>query len=472
MRVLFAASEAFPYASTGGLADVAGSLPAALSRAGHQVGLAMPFYGCVTPPGDMTWMGDGFTTSAGEGFGVAGTVHPIGGFPVYLIRRDEHFSRKGVYGPDPASAYPDNAHRYSFFCRAVITLSESLDLRPELIHCHDWQTGLVPVYLRNSIGPAVVFTIHNLHYQGNFPRADYRATRLPPALFNMRGLEFYGDFSFMKGGIVYSDRITTVSETYAREIRTPEYGEGMEGVLADRGNSLSGVVNGIDTVNWDPSSDPVLEASFSAGSISPRRKCVNKLREMTGLHDGLFIAGTVSRLTRQKGIDLLLPVMDRLAGEGIGFVVLGTGEDAYEKRLLRLQEKHPGRIAVLLRYDDAMARRIFAGSDVILMPSRFEPCGLAQMIGMRYGAVPLVRATGGLADTVVDHSRGGFGFVFHRTDPGELLQTIRRAAGLYNNRNRWAWLVKKCMSRDNSWSSRVSGYEQVYEKAVRDRGRI
>jgi starch synthase len=468
MRILHAASEAVPFASTGGLAGVAGSLPSALSRRGHDVALVIPFYGCIRPSLEMKWQGQGFTTSAGEEFGVARTVHPAGGYPVYLVRRDEHFAREGIYGPDTASAYPDNAARFAFFSRAVVALCESLRPAPQLVHCHDWQTGLVPVYMRNSIRPATVLTIHNLHFQGNFPPDQYACTHLPRSLYSMDDLEFYGSFSFLKGGIVHSDRITTVSRTYAREMMTPEYGEGMEGVLADRAGAISGIVNGIDTASWDPAGDPVLAAPYNAGSISPRRKCRKDLLVTAGMEDRGLIAGVVSRLTMQKGLDLLFPVMEKLLPE-MSFVVLGTGEKEYERRLARMCRSNPGRMSAFLRYDEDMARKIFGGCDLVVMPSRFEPCGLAQMIGMRYGAVPLVRATGGLADTVDDVIQGGCGFVFSKAHPRELLKTFRRAADLYNRRNRWAWLVKKCMARDNSWESRMTDYEAVYEEAAAER---
>ncbi|MFO8182994.1 MAG: glycogen synthase GlgA [Candidatus Aegiribacteria sp.] len=471
MRILFAASEAHPYASTGGLAGVAGSLPGALAEEGHSVSLVMPFYGSVRRPDDLVWVNHGLSTSAGESFGLARTVHPQLGFTVYLVSRDEYFARDGVYGPDPESAYPDNSARFSFFCRAVAALCQGLPEIPDVVHCHDWQTGLVPAYLRNVIRPAVVFTIHNLHYQGNFPPEEYGCTRLPWTLFNMDGLEFYGSFSFLKSGIVFADRITTVSDTYALEIQKPEYGEGLEGVLSRRSDRLSGILNGIDYSVWDPLSDPALAAGYSADSISPRRKSREELLKTAGLTAEGPVAGMVSRLTRQKGLDLLLPVIGTMAEEGMSFVILGTGERSYQKALAALQAEYPGRVSAIFAYDDRMARKIFAGADLVLMPSRFEPCGLAQMIGMRYGAVPLVRETGGLRDTVTDVDRGGCGFVFHREDPEELLKTLRRAGDLYNRRNRWACLIKKCMRRDNSWSSRVGSYTEVYRKAMADRRR-
>lgn len=471
MRILFAASEAHPYASTGGLAGVAGSLPGALAENGHSVSLVMPFYGSVRKPDDLEWVDHGLVTSAGETFGLARTVHPELGFTVYLVSREEYFARDGVYGPGPGSSYPDNSARFSFFCRAVAALSQGLPESPDVVHCHDWQTGLVPVYLRNAIRPATVFTIHNLHFQGNFPAEEYGCTRLPWALFNMEGLEFYGSFSYLKAGIVFADRITTVSETYAREIQTPEFGEGLEGVLSRRSDRLSGILNGIDYSVWNPLSDPALARGYSADSISPRHECREELLEITGITRAGPVAGMVSRLTGQKGLDLLFPLMGTLADEGMNFVILGTGEKSYQDTLAGLQAGYPGRVSAIFTYDDRMARKIFAGSDLLLMPSRFEPCGLAQMMGMRYGAVPLVRWTGGLRDTVTDVSQGGCGFVFHRTDPEELLKTLRRAGDLYNRRNRWSWLIKKCMRQDNSWRSRIGPYREVYEKAIADRRR-
>ncbi|NOQ22577.1 MAG: glycogen synthase GlgA [Candidatus Aegiribacteria sp.] len=471
MRILFAASEAYPFASTGGLAGVTGSLPKALCDAGHDVSIIMPLYRDIEKIKDFRWVSGEFSTSAGEKFGLAESVIPGTGIPAYFVSKDEYFHRQGIYGPDNGSAYNDNAVRFAFFCRAVVAFHESLGEPPDVIHCHDWQTGLIPAYMRNCIRPAVVFTIHNMHFQGNFPPEEYGCTYLPRSLFTMTGLEFYGTFSFLKSGIVYADQVTTVSRTYAEEIQKPEFGFSLDGLLRERSADLTGILNGIDYDVWNPETDGTLAASYSAVSIAPRRKC---RRELLKTHDldpagGELTAGVVSRLTGQKGLDLLFPIIGRLAERGVRFVILGTGDKCYMDRFSELALEHPGSVSVNLKYDEGMARRIFSGCDIIMMPSRFEPCGLAQMMGMRYGAVPLVNRTGGLADTVIDEKDGGFGFVMNGADPEELYECIIRASVLYGQRNRWAWLVKKCMKQNNSWKSRVVLFEDVYSRAVNSR---
>ncbi len=468
MRILFAASEAYPFISTGGLAGVTGSLSKALENAGHDVSIIMPLYAEIEKTRNFRWVSGEFITSAGEKFGLAESVIPGTGISVYFVSKDEYFHRTGIYGPDSGSAYDDNGLRFAFFCRAVVAFHESLRIPPDILHCHDWQTGLIPAYMRNCIRPAVVFTIHNLHFQGNFPVEQYSCTYLPRSLLTMKGLEFYGTFSFLKSGIVYADQVTTVSRTYAEEIQKPESGEGLDGLLLQRSNDFTGILNGIDYDTWNPETDGNLTASYSADSISPRRKCRRALMKTHNLDagSGELTAGIVSRLTGQKGFDLLFPVMGRLAKRGVKFVILGTGDRYCMNRFSKLALEHPGRISVTLRYDEVMARRIFSGCDIVMMPSRFEPCGLAQMMGMRYGAVPLVNRTGGLADTVIDERDGGFGFVMNRAAPEELYKCIIRAGDLHRRRNRWAWLVKKCMRQDNSWKSRVVLYEDVYSRAV------
>jgi len=469
VKILVAASEVYPFASTGGLAGVTGSLPIALEKAGHTVKVIMPLYHDIDRSGDFRWIRGKFSTSAGEKFVVAESVLPGSGVPVYFVSSDEYFDRSGIYGPDDESAFDDNADRFAFFSRAVVAFCENSNEPPDVLHCHDWQTGLIPAYLRNSVKPSVVFTIHNMHFQGNFPIEKYGCTHLPWSLFTMEGLEFYGKFSFLKAGIVYADQVTTVSRTYAEEIKSPEFGAGFEGLLLERSDDLTGILNGIDYDAWNPETDRTLSATYTADSISPRRKCRKALLDELGLNykvGGKITVGVVSRLTKQKGLDLLFPVIADLAERGFNFVILGTGESYCMNRLSELSMEHPGGISVTLKYDEAMARKIFSSCDVILMPSRFEPCGLAQMIGMRYGAVPVVNSTGGLADTVIDEEDGGFGFVMKKADSVELHKSILRAGELYKRRNRWAWIVKKCMRQDNSWNSRISAYESVYSRAV------
>ncbi|MBD3278580.1 MAG: glycogen synthase GlgA [Candidatus Aegiribacteria sp.] len=470
MRIMFAASEAYPFISTGGLAGVTGSLPAALQRLGHDVSLVMPLYSEARVPENSTWRDAGFSTYTGEKFGVLESRLPGTSVPVYFVSKNEYFNRPGIYGPDDASAYGDNSERFSFFCRAVTALADVPEMAPDVLHCHDWQTGLVPAYIRQSIRPACVFTIHNLRYQGCFPEDEYTVTLLPRSLYTMYGLEFYGEFSFLKAGIVFCDRITTVSPTYAREIQTPEYGEGMDGILRANSYRLSGILNGIDYSVWDPAADDAIPFNYNAAGIPPRRRGRRLFLEERCLDPSRFTVGVVSRLTRQKGLDLLFPVAEDLFERGINLVVLGTGEKVYMDALRKLEQDHPDCVSISLTYDEKLARRMFAGCDVIVMPSRFEPCGLAQMMAMRYGAVPVVRKTGGLADTVSDFDEGGTGFVFQRNDPAELLKNLCRAANLYNRGNRWPWLVKKCMEQDNSWDSRAGLYAGVYEDALSRRG--
>jgi len=469
MRILLAAPEAYPFVSTGGLSGVAGSLPIALENAGHHVSLILPLYRDAANLGDPEWTGGFYLTSAGEDFGMARTVLPGSSVEVYLVSKGEYFDRPGIYGPDPASGYADNSARFSFFCRAVAAACESLPGGPpDILHCHDWQTGLTAAYLRSYRRPAVVFTIHSVHFQGNFPPEEYPVTVLPSTLFTMEGLEFFGTFSFLKSGVVFADQVTTVSPTYAAEIQTPAYGEGMDGLFRERAGSLTGILNGIDPAAWNPADDPAIACSFSTDSPARRRGCRQDLAASVGLEvpAGGMIAGMVSRLTRQKGLDLAFPLVDRMVAEGISLVVLGTGEKSLVDSLRALSRRHPGRVVARFGYDEAMARKIFAGCDLFLMPSRFEPCGLAQMTAMRYGAVPLVRRTGGLADTVVDVTSGGCGFVFGEPDSEELLAAILRARKAFDDRRGWSGIVRRCMALDNSWNSRVDGYVKVFEKAA------
>jgi len=463
-----AASEAYPFASTGGLSGVTGSLPIALENAGHQVSLMIPFYRDAANLGSYEWVGGYFLTSAGEDFGIARTVLPGSSVEVFLVSKDEYFNRPGFYGPDSASGYADNSARFSFFCRAVAAACESLGTPPEVLHCHDWQTGLAAAYLRSYRRPAVVFTIHSAHYQGNFAPEEFPFTVLPASLLSMDGLEFYGMFSFLKAGVVFADQVTTVSPTYAKEIQTPPYGEGMDGLFRNRAGALTGILNGIDYGNWNPKDDPAIACSYSRTTPLRRISCRKDLADEVGLveTEGAMIAGIVSRLTDQKGLDLVFPLLDRMVGEGISLVVLGTGEKRYMDSLRAEMKKHPGKITARFMYDEAMARKIFAGCDLFLMPSRFEPCGLAQLTAMRYGAVPLVRKTGGLADTVMDVAQGGCGFVFEEADSEALLETVLRARRAFDDRKAWSGLVRRCMGRDNSWDSRVGDYVKVFDKAL------
>ena len=464
-------AEVYPFASTGGLAGVVGSLPRALDRAGHQVAVAMPFYGGMDT-GDIEWLPQRFRTATGERFGVARTTLPQSRCPVYLISRDPLFDRKGLYGPRPGEDWPDNALRFAFFCRAARVVLERV-FPADVVHCHDWHAGLLPAYLRQS-GAATVTTVHNLAFQGRFPPSQYGVTALPWDLYTPDGLEFWDSFSFLKAGIVYSDMVTTVSPTYAREIQTPGMGHGLDGVLRSRADSLEGVLNGIDYNLYDPRRDPAIACSYSAEAMRERAGCAEELRREMGIFEGAdVLAGMVSRLTPQKGVDLLLEAAPRLVDAGVGIAVLGTGDRELEEGLTELALRFPRKVSVVIDYDDRLARRIFAGADVFLMPSRFEPCGLGQMMAMRYGAVPVVRATGGLADTVVDvgEDPAGNGFTFETAGAPDLERAVMRAAEARRRRRSWPWLVKRCLATDSSWKGRVGAYMEVYRKAIERRSR-
>jgi starch synthase len=459
MKVLFAASEVYPLVCTGGLASVVSELPAALCRDGVETRVIVPFYGDLAGRKGLRWAGAG-RTYLGEDFGLAETRLP-NGVKVYLVARDEEFSRKGPYGPTADSSWPDNARRFSFFCRAVLASAEVTGFRPDIHHCHDWQTGLLPVYLRRQGKPSV-FTIHNLAFQGRFGWDSRGAAGLPDSYFTHEGLEFWNDWSMMKGGIVHSSQVTTVSPAYAREIRTASLGFGLESVLEHRRDKLTGILNGIDGDCWNPSLDGALPAGFAPGSMAGRKKCRTELLKEMGMPQGSgLLAGMVTRLTAQKGVDLVLENLSWILSRGIRMVVLGTGDGSFEKEFRIAAARAPERLAVNIRYCDGLARRIFAGTDLFLMPSVFEPCGLSQMTAMRYGSIPLVRRTGGLADTVTRET----GWIFD--GPADFPVVLNRAAELWESGSRkWAAKRRKCMKVDNSWNSRIPGYLEVYRRAL------
>lgn len=481
MKILFAASEAAPFAKTGGLADVAGSLPPALARLGHDVVLVMPRYRQVD-------------VAAWKLKQIASFHVPVGSWhercevlkgrtaentTVYFINKDIYFDRPELYSTGRAD-YPDNAERFIFFSRAVCELCIALDLRPDIVHCNDWQTGLIPVYLKHLYGSAPqfrktasLFTIHNLGYQGLFWHWDMRMTGLDWDLFNPAGLEFWGKLNLLKAGIVYADLVTTVSKTYSKEIRTPEYGCGLDGALENRAADLYGIVNGIDEREYDPGRDRAIAKTFSAARPAGKAACKRALLERLGLaDDGAPVVGMVTRLADQKGLDIATEALPALMDLGIRLVILGTGDEKYHRLLSRAAERHPAGMRVLLEYNDVLARNIYAGSDFFLMPSRYEPCGLGQMIAFRYGTVPVVRKTGGLSDTVADYSAKtgrGTGFVFEEYAAPALVECFKRALALYADQTKWKRLVLACMKQDFSWQHSAREYVKLYRTA---RGKI
>jgi starch synthase len=481
LKILFAASEAQPLIKTGGLADVAGSLPLAMRLLGNDVRLVLPAY-----PQAVERAIPLQTIVTLHIPGIAGDVRLLegkidGSLPLYLVDVPGFFDRPGnPYSDAAGHDWGDNAQRFALFCRvvALIAMNQAeLGWNPDVVHCNDWQTGLVPALLaQNWNRPATLFTIHNLSYQGVFPEETFDQLQLPRNLWSPAGLEFHDDLSFIKGGLVFSDWITTVSPTYAEEIRTPEFGYGLEGLISHRSNRLAGILNGIDYQEWDPSTDPNIHQHYDVGTFELKRP--NKLqlqREMGLKEDGdALLLGHIGRTVPQKGIDLILEILPILMEKDkVQLVILGKGDKSLEQALSEEAAYHPEKCAVHLGYDEPLAHRIEAGCDAFLMPSRYEPCGLNQLYSLRYGAVPIVHRTGGLADTVVDVqpssllSGGATGFVFDRPEGYSLLDAVERAIEYYNRPGVW-WnkLAINGMQQDFSWRASAQHYLDLYRQAI------
>jgi starch synthase len=479
MDILFCTSEAYPLIKTGGLADVSGSLPKALRDLGNDVRLILPAYpAAVENAGELTPVASLTLPGAGEPVRILEGRLADGGAKFYLVDSPEHFRRTGnPYVQEDGSLWPDNAQRFAVLARAAAAVAlgqAGMDWTPQLVHCNDWQTGLVPPLLSlHEPRPAILFTIHNLSYQGIFPASTLSELALPPSLWSINGVEFHGLLSFMKGGIARADWVTTVSPTYAREICTPEFGYGLAGLLQYRTTSLTGILNGIDCDVWNPETDPAIAENY--GRYSLHRKARNKsalLREfgLPEIPDTLLLAH-IGRLVDQKGIDLILEVLDELFRHPVQLLVLGSGETSLEARLAEAAARHPRQLAVRIGYDEALAHRIEAGADCYLMPSRFEPCGLNQMYSLRYGTVPIVRHTGGLADSVIDlneeTARGctATGFAFREDTPGAVLKACLRAVSHFQSpRVGWWKLVIAGMKQDFSWASSARRYQELYRR--------
>ncbi len=457
MRVLFCASEAHPFVKTGGLADVAGALPVALEAQGIEVSIVMPKYKTVHSPR---------STVHGRDVEVAKIGKNI---LVYLIKNDTYFNREGLYG-DSHGDYPDNLERFSFYCKRVLELLKEIQWQPDIVHCHDWQTALIPVYLKNTYSEdtfynkiKAIFTIHNLGYQGVFPREEYPTLGLDGALFSIDGLEFYHKINLLKGGLLFSDILTTVSPTYAKEILTKKFGCGLEGILHKRQKELFGILNGLDYGYWNPETDTYIAKAYSGKSIED--KAINKeaLQEQCGLavDDRIPLLGVVGRLVEQKGIDLIVESVDSLITHSpLQLVALGKGETKYEKHLEALAKKYPHNVSARFDFDEPLAHKIYAGCDMFLMPSRYEPCGLAQMIALRYGAIPIVFKTGGLADTVSE----GNGFVFEHYTEKNFLITVKKALTAYQDKKKWLLLIQKALSYNFSWEVSAREYGKLYQR--------
>jgi len=476
MRVLMVASEGEPFAKTGGLADVLGALPRALVRLGHEVDVVMPRYRGIEaePTGRVTVTLGGMVVDAAI---LAATRE---GVRTVFVDHPDYFDRDYLYGAS-GHDYPDNPERFAFLTLAALTWAFESAVRYDVAHAHDWQTGLLPVQLtqlfrmrRVSRRIPCVFTIHNLAYQGVFtpdwlPRLD-----LGWELFTLDRLEYWGGISFLKGGITDADLVTTVSARYAEEIQTPELGFGFDGILRARRADLAGILNGIDTHEWDPAHDRFLPAPYDADNLSGKMEAKPALLRHYGLplDDATRqrpLVGMVSRMVDQKGFDLIAALADDLTRVDASFVVLGTGEPRYQDLWRRLAAEHPDRIGARIGFDESLAHRIEAGADIFLMPSRFEPCGLNQMYSMRYGTVPVVHAVGGLADTVRDHTprrARPTGFVFHEYSPAALLEALARALTLFADARKWRAVQVAGMQQDFSWDRSAREYVKIYERAI------
>jgi starch synthase len=478
MDILYCSSEAYPLIKTGGLGDVAGSLPTALQDLGNDVRLVLPAYpevlehsGPLGSIASLTLGGDAQPVQILKG------QFPHTGVGLYLIDCPAYFQRSGnPYVQEDGNDWPDNAERFACFALAIVALAlgeADPDWQPQLVHCNDWQTGLVPALLsQHEQRPATLFTIHNLSYQGLFPKATFAALQLPDSLWSIDALEFHDQLSFLKGGIACSDWVTTVSPTYAEEICTAEFGYGLEGLLQYRADRLSGILNGMDCTVWNPATDPHLAHSYDVHTL--QHKALNKaaLQQELGLpvEPGALLLGHIGRLVGQKGVDLILDTLEALLEQPLQLVILGDGEEQLEQDLKQAVARYPQQLAAHIGYDEALAHRIEAACDCFLMPSRYEPCGLNQMYSLRYGTVPIVRSTGGLADTVTDLNEltardyTATGFTFEADTAQALLEVCQRALAYYqSDRVNWWKLVITGMKKDFSWTNSAQQYLSLYQ---------
>jgi starch synthase len=482
LRILFAASEGLPFSKTGGLADVIEALPKALVAQGHELAVVLPRYrgiktSMVVMPSMTIALGGRLRFPS-----VAdGTM--LNGVRYFFVDDPGYFDRDGIYGGS-AGDFPDNAERYSEFCRATIEIAKHV-WPADVIHCHDWQTALVPVLLRSLYAAdplvkdiPVIFTIHNLGYQGQFPAAVLDRAGIPPEVYNPAGLEYYGDVNLLKGGLVYSDYLTTVSKKYADEIQTPEFGFGLDGVVRSRRDHVVGILNGVDYSVWNPEKDKLIAATYSAKDLTGKHACKKELLEIFGLapeHETRPVLGIVSRFADQKGFDLIAAIAQELMLEDVILTVLGTGDRRYEELFETLANEFPGRVGLRIAYDNELAHKIEAGADMFLMPSRYEPCGLNQIYSLKYGTVPIVRATGGLDDTVesfdVQHGTGT-GFKFEPYTGAALLDAVRQALHHFTDERIWKRIQLNGMSKDFSWKRPATEYAKLYKTARLARNQI
>jgi starch synthase len=480
MKILLASTEVHPYSKSGGLADMVGALGKALGRAGHEVGLVTPLYSGILekfpeiqksditlalPLGPATVRADVWS------------LQPSAGLTIYFIDQRDFYYRPALY-TEQGVDYADNAERFIFFSKAIAHLARHLPWKPEIVHLHDWQTGLVPVFILHEkltegwgTTPHTCFTIHNLAYQGHFPSSDYALTNLPPEYFSFRGLEFYAHLNCMKAGIVYSDVITTVSPRYAREITTEAFGCGLDPVLRLRHESLYGILNGVDYEEWNTEFNQNLKHSYSSIALEGKAAGKIALQQEYGLptNPNIPLFGNITRLAEQKGVDIQLGALEEMLAADMQFVLLGSGSPDYEKAYAQLVKRYPSKVGVRIGFDQALSHRIEAGADFFLMPSRYEPCGLNQMYSLRYGTIPIVRRTGGLDDSVVDvgeDAEHANGIKFEEYSVRALAKAIRKALVVYENPELLLHFRQNGMQADFSWERTAQEYLDVYEVAL------
>jgi len=458
MKIAICASEVVPFAKTGGLADVTGALPLELESLNQEVIIIMPRYKAIQEPKFDIWR-----LKPDVSYSVIGK-----NIKVYFIEDDAYFNRDGLYG-DKAGDYKDNLDRFSYYSRRALELLKEINFSADIIHCHDWQSALAPVYLKTLYidnpfykNTRTIFTIHNIGYQGLFSQEEFPKLGLDWKFFNMETLEFYGKINLLKGGIVFSDIINTVSPTYAKEIQTKEFGYGLEGILTKRKNDVFGILNGLDYSIWNPETDKYIAKNFSKKDLGGKAKDREDLESICNLPEkkDVPLIGIVSRLAEQKGFDILAQGIDTICRMNLHLVILGTGDLKYHLIMQDMVKKYPKVISLHLKFDDALAHKIYAGSDIFLMPSRYEPCGLGQLIAFRYGTIPLVFKTGGLADTVNKEN----GFVFDKYNAQELIKTIDKALSAFADKKKWQQLVAKAMELDFSWEGSAKKYIELYAK--------
>ncbi|MGD0444306.1 MAG: glycogen synthase GlgA [Edaphobacter sp.] len=481
MHIVFAASECAPWAKTGGLADVVSALPRTLAKFGHKLSVFIPYYRQVAKAVPNAPIVLESVTIPFPSYNRFVRILDGGiaqGVQTYFVDCPELFDRESFYAT-PSGDYPDNAERFGLFSRAVIEASKVIGI-PDVFHVHDWHAAMVAVLLRSTyyFDPVLrhvpaVLTIHNAGYQGWFPPRTMETLLLPWDMFTFDKLEHYDTVDFLKGGIVYSDAITTVSRKYAEEIQTAEFGNGLERVLRQRSGDLFGILNGVDYDEWNPATDSNIAAHYSADNLAGKKECRRDLLHafgLEGISDHTAVIGVVSRFATQKGFDFIVEIMDKLVEEDMVLVILGSGEEYYERLLLEMATRYPAKVRVQAKFDNVMAHKIEAGADIFLMPSRYEPGGLNQIYSLKYGTVPVVRATGGLADTIDEQPNGGGnGFKFWGYSSSALMDALRRALGAFQNKSEWTAMMKRGMSQDFSWNAPAKEYERIYERVIQNR---